>query len=288
MTSWLDPTLYPFTPRRFSTSDGTMSYVDHGAGPPLLLVHGTPSWSFEFRAVIAQLGGQYRCVAPDHLGFGLSDKPRAAPLDPAAHTERLVQLVQALDLRDITLVVHDFGGPIGLGAAQRLPERIKRIVVANSWLWPNADTPALVKLGRMIEGPIGRFLYRFLNFSPRVLLPAMFGDRRTLTRAVHRQYLGPFGRRAEREGPYQMARALLGADAFYAKLWAARDVLAPKLTDFVWGEKDPAFKAEHLQRWLAAFPAASVQRLPRVGHFVAEEAPDALVAVLRGGRDVTA
>lgn len=281
MTGWLNPALYPFTPKRFSTREGTLSYVDHGAGPPLLLVHGTPSWSFEFRSVIEQLGGHYRCVAPDHLGFGLSDKPVAAALDPAAHAARLALLVTALDLRDITLVVHDFGGPIGLGAALRLNERVSRIVVLNSWMWPNGDDPAAVKLGRLIESPLGRFMYRYLNVSPRVFLPAAFGDKKKLSKELHRHYLGPFERRAEREGLYAMARALLGADPYYADLWAARHVLGPKLTDIVWGEKDPAFKAVHLQRWIEAFPQARVQRLSDVGHFVAEEDPDALVRVLR-------
>lgn len=280
MTGWLNPALYPFSPKRFATREGALSFVDHGTGPALLLVHGTPSWSFEFRSVILQLAGKYRCVAPDHLGFGLSDKPAAAALDPSAHATRLTDLVTDLDLQDITLVVHDFGGPIGLGAALRLNERVRRIVVLNSWMWPNGDDPALVKLGKVIEGPVGRFLYRFVNFSPRVLLPAMFADKKKLTKEIHRHYLGPFSRRADREGTYAMARALLGADAFYAELWAARAALAPKLTDIVWGQKDPAFKDVYLQRWIEGFPLARVHRLPQVGHFVAEEEPDALVRVL--------
>jgi pimeloyl-ACP methyl ester carboxylesterase len=281
MADWLDSNLYPFRSRPFSTADGRLSYLDEGAGSPVLLVHGTPSWSFEWRNVIAGLVEGRRCVAPDHLGFGLSDKPRRASLDPRAHSMRLVQLVEELDLSDITLVVHDFGGPIGLGAALRLAARVRRIVVLNSWMWPIGDDPAVVKLARVINSPLGAMLYRWFNFSPRVLLPAAFGDRRTLTKTLHRHYLGPFERRADREGPYALARALAGADTYYAELWAARHELASKLTDLVWGEKDPFFGNSHLEQWVSAFPGARVHRLPKVGHFIAEEAPEAVIDAIR-------
>ncbi len=284
---WLDRELYPFTPKRFVTPDGAMAYLDEGRGKPVLLVHGTPSWSFEWRAVVRALATDHRVIAPDHLGFGLSDKPEApgAPLAPPDHARRLRTLVEALDLRDVTLVVHDFGGPIGLPLALELPDRIARIVVVNSWMWPNADDPQVVKLDRMIRSFVGRFLYRWLNFSPRVLVPASFGDKKKLTKVAHRHYVAPFGSRREREAPYALARALLGSDAHYARLWERRAELAPKLEAIVWGEKDPAFGAKHLARWREAFPAADVTTLPDTGHFVAEEAPDAIVRAVRACAD---
>jgi haloalkane dehalogenase len=280
---WLDRELYPFQPQRFSTKDGDLSFVDEGRGAPVLLVHGTPSWSFEWRAVIRALAKDHRVVAPDHLGFGLSDKPSdpSAPLAPADHAHRLRALVEALDLRDVTLVVHDFGGPIGLPLALDLPERIARVIVVNSWMWPNADDPQVVKLDRMIRSFVGRFLYRWLNFSPRVLVPASFGEKKKLSKAAHRHYLAPFGARRDREAPYALARALLGSDAHYATLWARRDELAPKLAAIVWGEKDPAFGAKHLARWCEAFPKVRVVKLPEAGHFVAEEDPEAIVRAVR-------
>jgi haloalkane dehalogenase len=279
--AWLDTTAYPFALRRWSCPEGSLAYVDEGSGPPVLFVHGTPSWSFEFRRVISALRGERRCVAVDHLGFGLSDKPTHAAYRPEDHARRLADFVRALDLRDITLVVHDFGGPIGLPLVLEMPERVSRIVVLNSFMWPNGDDPAVQKLDRVIRSCVGRFLYRWLNVSPRVLLPATMGDRRALTKAVHRQYLKPFDQRAARESLYAMARALTGSDTFYAELWARRGELRSRVTDIVWGQKDPAFTERHLARWLEAFPGARLARVRTAGHFVAEEAPSALIDALR-------
>jgi haloalkane dehalogenase len=279
LPAWLDASAYPFTPKRFACDEGEISYLDVGEGEPVLFVHGTPSWSFEWRVVIDALAPARRCIAPDHLGFGLSDKPASAPLRPEDHARRLELLVRALDLRDLTLVVHDFGAPIGAQLALQAKQRLRRIVVLNSWLWPNGGDAALRWLDRLVRSPLGKVLYLGLNVSPRWLLPAATG-RRALPSAVHGQYLGPFTRRGSREGPYKLARALVGSDAFYATLWSRRDELTPLVTDLVWGLRDPALKLAHLARWREAFPSAAVHVLPEVGHFVAEEAPHELVRVL--------
>ncbi|HEU4535289.1 MAG TPA: alpha/beta fold hydrolase [Polyangiaceae bacterium] len=279
--AWLDRGLYPFSPRRFRTAEGELSYLDEGAGPPVLFVHGTPSWSFEWRACVRALAPTRRCVAPDHLGFGLSEKPSgpgaARVLRPEDHAARLLALVRRLDLRDLTLVVHDFGGPVGLPVALDEPGRVARLVVVNTWAWPNGDDAVARRLDRLVRSPLGRFLYRWLNISPRVLLPAAFADKRRLTPAVRRHYVAPFARRADREGPYALARALVGSDPFYASLWARRGEFARLPATVVWGGRDPAFGPRHLARWVDALPAASVDRVEAAGHFVAEEAPEAIV-----------
>jgi pimeloyl-ACP methyl ester carboxylesterase len=278
---WLDGALYPFATKRFATPHGSVSYVDEGAGPPVLFVHGTPSWSFEWRAVISALSREYRCIAPDHLGFGLSDKPPDAPLAPEDHAERLRALVLALDLTDLTLVVHDFGGPIGLPIALDLKHRVTRVIVVNSFMWSHAEDPAVARIDRFVRSFVGRVLYRFANFSPRVLLPASFADKTRLTRRVHRHYVAPFSRRSEREAPYALACALIGSSAYYDGLWARRSELARVPLTIVWGERDPAFGRQHLQRWIGAFPSAHVVRVPDAGHFVAEERPDVLITAIR-------
>jgi pimeloyl-ACP methyl ester carboxylesterase len=279
--SWLSAELYPFAPKRFQTPDGALSYVDEGEGAPVLLVHGTPSWSFEWRAVISAMRKDHRCVAPDHLGFGLSDKPGDAPLAPEDHARRLQSLVEALDLRDITLVVHDFGGPIGLAAAFALRERIKRVVVVNSWMWSLEQDAGVQRIHKFVRSWLGRFLYLWLNFSARVLVPASFGDKKRLTKAVHRHYIGPFSARKLRAGPYAMARALIGSSAFFARLWAHRSILAELNLTIVWGDKDPAFGVQQRDVWTAAFPRARLVRVADAGHFVAEERPDVIIEVLR-------
>src|SRR5262245_1912181 len=115
--SWLDRAAYPFRSRRLELPDGPSHYLDEGEGEPLLFVHGTPTWSFEYRHLVSALRGSYRCVAPDHLGFGLSGRPPGAAYTPEAHAERLRAFVERLGLRRFTLVAHDFGGPIALPLA---------------------------------------------------------------------------------------------------------------------------------------------------------------------------
>jgi haloalkane dehalogenase len=117
--------------------DGRMHYIDEGAGPPALFVHGTPTWSFEYRHAIRATMGSCRCIAPDHLGFGLSDRPRGTAYTPEAHAARLREFVDGLGLDRFALVVHDYGGPIGLPLA--LEGRVTRLVLMNTWMWPFDD-----------------------------------------------------------------------------------------------------------------------------------------------------
>jgi pimeloyl-ACP methyl ester carboxylesterase len=285
LPEWLDRTLFPFVPKRFATSDGELRYVDEGQGSPIVLVHGTPSWSFEWRAVIAALRGSQRVIAPDHLGFGLSDKPPMGAYRPADHARRLLALFDALDLRDVTLVVHDFGGPIGLPIALERSERVRSVVVVNSWLWPLGDDPKVTRISRFVGGALGRFLYTQLNASPRWLLPASFARRERLTARLHRQYLAPFARRSERVAPWVLGRELVGSDSYYAELWERRDALARLPLTIVWGAKDPAFGTRELDRWRAAFPSATVRLLADAGHFPQEEAADDVIAAIRAASE---
>src|SRR5688572_2182527 len=111
---WLDRDAYPFHLRRAAVPGGELSYLDEGAGPAVLFAHGTPTWSFEWRHLVRALAPTHRCIAPDHLGFGLSARPDGADYSPEAHARRFAAFADALDLRDVTLVVHDYGGPIAL------------------------------------------------------------------------------------------------------------------------------------------------------------------------------
>lgn len=279
--SWLDRTLYPFQSRYFSTGEGRLHYVDEGQGRPILFVHGTPSWSFEWRHAIAQLRGEARTIALDHLGFGLSDQPLTAAYRPEDHARRLLDFVRALDLTDITLVVHDFGGPIGLPIVFQEPQRVRALVVVNSWAWAHGDDPRIAKLARVVASPLGRFLYLWLNASPRWLVPQSMVQRARFTRDIHAHYLGPFRERAARIAPWVLGCELAGSDAFYASLWEQRAKLSELPSSLVWGERDPAFGLRYLERWQSALPKAHVQRLPDVGHFPQEEAPQQLLAAVR-------
>ena len=275
--SWLDRTEYPFASHWHSIDGAQMHYLDEGPKDdphPIVIVHGTPTWSFEWRHVVRTLARTRRVIVPDHLGFGLSDKPTLAAYEPEAHARRLASLLDALALPRVTLVVHDFGGPIGIGAFRDHLDRVERLVITNSWFWPVDDDRRAVSISRFVRGPIGRLLYLWLSFSVRILLPSALGDRKLLTRAIHRQYFGPFGSRAERRAPWVLGCELAGSSAFYATLWAIRARLASIPTSIVWGERDPAFGPAYLARLRTALPQAVVRTLPKVGHFPAEEAPD--------------
>lgn len=270
--AWLDRSLYPFASHWFDSADGRMHYVDEGAGTPVVFVHGTPTWSFLYRHLVARLAPRHRVVAVDHLGFGLSDKPAAAPYEPADHARRLVALFDALGLSRVTLVVHDFGGPIGLAAALAHPGRIDRLVLFNTWMWSVGDDPAIARGARVAGSRLGRLLYRHLNFPVQVLMPKAMGDRRALTPEIHRHYAAPLATPDERMGAWGCARALLGAGPWYDRLWAQRDRLRDRPMLLLWGMKDPTFGPRYLDRWRREFPAAQVHEIASSGHFVPEEA----------------
>jgi haloalkane dehalogenase len=278
----IDRTQYPFTSRWMDLPAGRIHYVDEGQGEPILFVHGTPTWSFEWRHLIRAFAATHRCIAPDHLGFGLSDRPRDALYTPEAHAERLAAFVERLEPGPFTLVVHDYGGPIGLPTFFRHPERVMRLVLVNTWMWSFAGDRDMEGKARMAGGPLGRFLYRYANLSLRVIMPTAYGDRRKLTPGIHRQYLERFPDGWSRAAVlWPLAHALLGSSAFYDSLWSERAKLSGRPALIVWGMKDPAFPPYQLARWREALPAARVAELPGAGHWPHEEEPERVVAELR-------
>lgn len=283
--NWLDRSEYPFHTRRVETRDGELSCVDEGAGEAVVLVHGTPTWSFEWRHVIRALRSERRVLAPDHLGFGLSERPLEADYSPEAHSRRFAECMDALLAKgeSATLVVHDFGGPIALPWALQNPQRIQRLVLVNTWLWSFADEPGMRRKAALASGALGRWLYRRFNLSQTVILPSAYGDRKKLTKAVHRQYLAVFPEADARERVlFRLAKALLGSSEFYESLWQRRAELGQLRPAILWGLKDPAFAPSALERLRAAWPDAPVTTFAGAGHWPHEEEPEAFVRALRG------
>lgn len=280
--AWVDREAYPFESRWVELPGGRrMHYVDEGAGEPIVFVHGTPTWSFEWRHLIRGLSVTHRCIAPDLLGFGLSDRPRDFAYTPEAHADAVAGFVGALGLDGFTLVVHDFGGPIALPLALDGSGRVRRVVVLNSWMWSFRGDAEMEKKAKIAGSGVGKWLYRNLNLSLRVIAPSAYGDRRKLTPAIHRQYLAPFADRWSRGAVlWALAHALLGSSAHYDALWRMRDRLRALPVLIVWGEKDSAFPPPMLARWREALPDARVVALP-VGHWPHEEAPDEVLAAVR-------
>jgi haloalkane dehalogenase len=279
--AWLDRAEYPFASRWVEVEGARMHYLDEGRGPTLLMVHGTPTWSFLYRHLVKGLREHCRCVVPDHLGFGLSDKPAGDAYTPADQARRLGAFADALGLDDVTLVVHDFGGPIGLGWALEHVERVRRLVIFNTWMWSLAGEPQYVRVRRLLDNPAGRLLYERLGFSVHVVFRQAVKDRTRYTRAVHAQYAGPQRDRAARHATWVYLRALLGASDWYDGLWRRRDRLASIPALLAWGMKDPAF-GRWLPRWRSVFRRAEVVAWDDVGHAPPEErGPESAAHVAR-------
>jgi haloalkane dehalogenase len=279
--SIVDRTAYPFESKSASLRAGRMHYVDEGTGDPILFVHGTPTWSFEWRHLIRALSTTHRCIAPDHLGFGLSERPRRAPYTPEWHAENLAEFVERLEPAPLTLVVHDFGGPIALPLALHRRGLVRRLVVINSWMWSFVGDRDMESKGRIAGSALGRFLYRWANLSLRVIMPSAYGDRRKLTPAIHRQYLDRFPDRWSRGAVlWPLARALLASSAFYESLWRERAALTALPALIVWGTRDSAFRPNQLARWTTVLPNATVVELADAGHWPHEEEPDRVVDAL--------
>jgi haloalkane dehalogenase len=268
---WVDRREYPFEPRALDVGAGRLSYVDEGQGSPIVMVHGTPTWSFLYRHLIRELRPRYRCVAPDHLGFGLSDRPPGWSYRPEDQARNLARLIDSLALKDLTLVVHDYGGPIGLAYALEHPDNVRRLVLFNTWMWSFAGDRRIERVGRILGGRLGRFLYERLGFSVRVMLRHAIADRRRYAREIERHYL----KALDGYATWIYAREVLGSSDWYDGLWRRRDRIARIPALLIWGMKDPAF-GRYLPRWREVFERAEVVELD-CGHAPPEErAPESL------------
>ena len=270
-TNWLNTNEYPFKHHYFKVNDTTMHYVDEGEGEVLLFVHGTPSWSFEFRNVIKFLSKKYRCIAIDHIGFGLSEKPAKYDYTVQNHTASLLKLITHLQLNQFTMLVHDFGGIIGLAAAEQIPEKIKGLVILNTWCRSIQDEPEYKKMKMILGSPLMPLLYRYLNFSAKYILPAAFGERSRLTPEIHQHFLRPFSKVSERNGTIAFAKSLLRDQDYYASVGEKLSILKDNPVLIIWGMKDEFITEKHLLWMQEQFPGSKVVRYDDAGHFVLEE-----------------
>lgn len=269
--------LYPFSPGSFHTPGGArMSYVD--AGPrrdeAVLLLHGNPTWSFYFRDLVAELSGAFRCIAPDHVGMGLSAKPAGYDYGLASRIADIEALVESLGLRRVHLVVHDWGGPIGLGFAGRHPDRVGRIVLMNTAAFPSGRIPARIALCRTPF--LGALLVRGLNgFAEAATWMAMASRR--LTWDERRAYLYPYDSWENRIGVHRFVRDIpleRGHPSRPAldEVFAGLSRLGSHEKLIVWGARDFCFDESFLSRWREIFPEARIERFENAGHYVLEDA----------------
>jgi len=275
-SNWIDREEYPFESQHFQAPAGSLHYVDEGNGLPVIMVHGNPTWSFLYRKLIKRLRSDYRCIAMDHLGFGLSDKPKDWSYLPKDHAANLTALIEGLGLKDITLIVQDWGGPIGLSYAVAHPENVARIIIMNTWAWPVNRDPYYIAFSGIMGGPIGRMLIRRYNFFARSIMRQAFGDKRKLSATAHEHYLRALATPDERTGCFVFPKQIIESTLWLGQLWRNISTLNGKPKLIVWGMKDIAFREKELKQWERTFSEAWTVRLSSVGHFVQEEAPDEL------------
>jgi pimeloyl-ACP methyl ester carboxylesterase len=273
-------------PRQRSTGSGEEAPSDAAAAAPtLLFVHGNPTWSFAWRRLIRELRGEYRCVAVDHIGCGLSDKPQDYDYTLARHIENLSRLIEQLDLRNVTLIAHDWGGCIGMGAAGRLPERFSRFVLMNTAAFRSTRIPWRIAVCRVpVLGAIG---VRGFNLFARAALWMAVSDRSHLSAAARRGLLAPYDSWGHRIAIHRFVQdiPLKPSHPSYETLRQVEESLSqfrasPML--LVWGMQDWCFTPEFLQEWEQRFPTAEVHRLAGASHYVFEDAPDEVPARIRG------
>ncbi|MCC7087278.1 MAG: alpha/beta fold hydrolase [Pirellulales bacterium] len=276
--------LYPFSPHELRLGGHRYHYVDEGQGQPLLLAHGNPTWSFYWRNLITAFRDRYRVIAIDHIGCGLSDKPQNYPYQLSQHIENLSRLVCVLDLHDVTLVGHDWGGAIGLGAALRTPDRFARFVMFNTGAFRCRSMPLRIRICRT---PIlGAFALRGLNAFLRAGFHLAIRNKRWLTPEVRAGYLAPYNCWNHRVAIDRFVNdiPMKPRHLSYSALLALENgisTLADRPWLLLWGMRDWCFHSWFLDRFLEIIPRAEVHRFVDAGHWVVEDAMSESIEKLR-------
>lgn len=260
-------------------SGARVHYVDEGQGETLLFLHGNPAWSFQWRDLIRELRGSYRCVALDYPGFGLSDAPAGFGFTPREESRVVEEFVDRLGLRDITLVMQDWGGPIGLGFAGRRPELVRRVVLGSTWAWPTSTDTPRGKFSMIVGGPVGEFAQ--VNFNAFAALGIENGIVRELPAGVADVYVRPF-RPLDRRGiaafyPGQIT----AATDYFEEVEAGLPRLAGKEALIFWALKDLGFPRADLERFETVFPRHRTIELPDADHFFFEDAAEVMIPAIR-------
>lgn len=276
---------YPFTPRSLSIAGHEYAYIDEGEGnAPLVAVHGNPTWSFYWRELILAFRSQHRVVAVDHMGCGNSSKPQTYPYCLATHRDNLVTLLDHLDLRNVTLVVHDWGGAIGLAAAVERPERIGRLVVTNTGAFPPPYIPLRIAACRWPV--VGTLAVRGLNAFARAAITMATARYRRLPEKAAAGLLAPYDSWEHRVAIDRFVRDIPMQESHptykvLEKLERDLEFFRQLPVLLVWGMRDWCFRPECLHRFQTIWPQAETLELQDVGHYVMEDAPQEAIAAIR-------
>ncbi|OYD71058.1 alpha/beta fold hydrolase [Rhodococcus sp. OK302] len=270
--AWVDDELFPFESHFVELDGNVVHYVDEGSGPTLLMLTGNPVWSFAYREVITTLRARFRCIAVDFPGFGLSTGAPGYQYLARDHAELLVSFLDCLDLTQLTLVGHNWGGPFGLYAAQQRPDKFERLILTNTWAWPlNGDLSSEL-FSRGVGNPIGRALIRRFNLMVEYYIPSAH-KRRKLSDAEMAHYRQAMPTPARRQPCATLPGELIGARGFFTDLEDQLSSLEKMPTLIVWADADPIFTKMYRDRFEAIFPNHTTTVLHGVGHFLQSDAP---------------
>jgi haloalkane dehalogenase len=265
-----DRRLFPFGSKWFQSDVGPVHYIDEGSGPPVLLLHGNPTWSFLYRGVVIRLKKRFRCIALDYPGFGLSCRPESYGYTPGEHAEVVAALVRHLELRDLTIMGQDWGGPIGLRVALDEMPRLRALVMGNTWYWPLDAWHMKGFAYLMSSAPMqGQILRR--NFFVEKIMP--LSVKHPLADEVMHHYREALPTPKSRVGVAEFPRQLLEASLWLGDLAdEVRDRLANVPLLLVWGIHDFAFSRTFIERFREDFKITRIHRLD-AKHYIQEDAP---------------
>lgn len=275
--------LYPFESRLTKIGGLHYHFLDEGSGEVLLMVHGNPTWSFLWRNLILAFRDRYRLVAPDHVGCGMSDKPQNYPYSLSRHIDNLCTFIEQLDLRNVTLLAHDWGGAIGLGTALSLRERFSRLVLFNTAAFPPPYIPWRIRACRIPL--LGTWAIRRLNAFARSALWMATTRPLQMQGAVGAGFLAPYDHWTRRVAIDKFVQdiPLTSRHPTYRTLAQIEERLA-QLADrpctLIWGMKDWCFRPQCLQKLNSVFVKAEVHQMPNAGHYVTEDAHDQVVPIV--------
>lgn len=265
-----DPRLFPFESHWFGSPVGKVHYLDEGEGPPILFLHGNPTWSFLYRGIIIRLRKTFRCIALDYPGFGLSSHPMDYRFTPEEHTTVVQSLVRELDLKDLTVMGHDWGGPIGMRLALDETDRIRALVMANTWYWPTQALHLKAFSWILSTGYMQGLMLRKNLFVDR-MIPV--GVKFPLAPEVFEHYRGPFPTVDSRAGTAELVRQLTLSSNWLAQIESGvRRHLGHLPLLLTWGVEDLAYTPAFMDTFRRDFPKARAVRLD-AKHFVQEDTP---------------
>ena len=282
--AWFNADLFPVESRWVEIDGCNVHYVDEGEGPLLLMLHGNPTWSFLYRRLIAGLKDRFRCVALDYPGFGLSSAKPGYGFTAAEHSNIVSGFIDQLDLTDITPIVQDWGGPIGLAAATRDPGRFSNLIVGNTWAWPH-EAKSAERFSRIMGGEgTGDWLSRKLNLFVGQIIPRSM-RRRSLKPAEMAMYKGPFPDEDSRIPVQVFPAEITGARDFLAELESNLGTITDLPTLLLWANKDVAFGKAEMERWRASLPNHHHHILQGAGHYWQDDAGEEAVLAIRNWWD---